>query len=322
MDVETLEKELAPIKELRVEKISDAAVVEIAPTESQLYLHDGEYQYVATEDSYKTSLKHIGMSSAMVSKLSATTASAAATELLQKKGEATAVFKDQILMAMAPKGRYKPFSVAMALDIIQSELGEFEVNRASMRGQYTVRLEIAGPDQFQVEDDDLIRAGVMVDFNPIGLTDPIVQTFGVRLVCTNGATSNVVFSTQALTSEEEDNKEWFRANVRAAYDGVEAAVEQWRNMQKKKVTARERPLLLGGFARAAGLNGKEQSALFAHAAENPPQNAYDVFNCLTWLTSHGMDDPNRTARAQLATAKFVGEETHSKHCPTCKRAGA
>ena len=323
MDLATLDKELEPVKTLQVEKLSKTARVALVPEEKTLQVFDLEKDkaWTADDGAYMQTLKHIGVSHGLMGKLEQTTAGVVATELLQRKGRATALIQDGNLLALAPKGRYKALPVALVLETLQDTLGEVECNRASILPNYDVRLEIVGQQEYEVVKGDLVRSGVLIEFNPVGLHDPMIQSYGLRLVCTNGATAFEVLETHVMTSEISETREWLTTTMTQAYEGLGGAVERWRQMAGFAIDPHDRPLLLSGLAKEAGLKPKERASLFARATEEPPETAYDVFNLMTWLTSHVMEHPQRVSKAQTAVARFVQDEVYTRHCPTCNRAG-
>ena len=312
---------LGDVQDLEVEKISKEATVELDPTNKVMVVHDGARMWSVGEESYRSVMQYFGVSGSLVKRLSSGTASSVATEIMQSKGRASAIVRGLEMVGLAPKGRYKPLPVSTVLETIDEAVGGLEWSRAMVLPRYRVRLEMLGEAEAEVAKGDLVRAGVMVDFSPIGLSDPLVQTFGLRLVCTNGATSNVVLETHTLTSDEDDNREWLAGAVASAYKGLDSAVDKWKELAHYQVAEEERPLLLGALAKAAKLKASEQTSLFARAVETPPDTAWDVFNLMTWLSTHVMQDPRRVALAQMATAAFAHEDTYHKHCPTCNRAG-
>ena len=193
--------------------------------------------------------------------------------------------------------------------------------RAMVMPHYGARLELVGGLEHHVKKGDLIRSGVLIDFNPAGLTDPVVQAYGQRLVCTNGMTAMTVLESHTLTGNQDETEAWLREAVKTAYTGLESAVLRWREMAGFTIRPQDRSLLLGGLAKDSKLSGTAQAALYAQGTEEPPETAYDVLNLMTWLTSHVLENPQRIARAQAATARFAQDEIYHKHCPTCRRSG-
>ena len=324
MDLQTLSAELTEVKDIQIRRLSKETLIQMIPDEKIINVFEDGQTWQAALAHYDQTMRHLGFSNAMAKRLAATTASQVASELLRQKGEVTALTRYDELLGMAPKGRYKELPVDLVLEVIQQNLGDagtVDCNRAMILPKYGVRLEMIGDTEHEVVKGDLIRAGVMVEFNPVGLTNPVVQSFGVRLVCTNGMTSNQVLESYSMTADVENTREWLRQSVTKAYTGLADAVQRWRMMAGTAVTPTDRTLILGGIARDAKLNAKEQTALFTKAAEEPPETAYDVLNLATWVTSHVMTQPQRVIRAQNAVARFVQEDTAHKYCPTCKRVG-
>lgn len=321
MDLTTLQNELQDLRDLRVETLSEDATLSVVPAEQFMIVRDGTDQYMLNGAVYANTLKYIGMAKSMATRLKSSTASAVATELMQSKGRATALLRDTELMAIVPKGRYKSLPVDVVLDTIEETLGDVECNRVTLGSRYGARLELLGEREHEVIKGDLVQSGVMIDFNPVGLTDPIVQSYGLRLVCTNGMTANTVLETYVMTPDVTETQTWLRDAITNAYEGLDDAVIKWRDMAGFPVTPEDRALLLGGFIRDARLKATEQATLLSRATEEPPETAYDVFNLMTWFNSHVLTDPRRLARAQATAARFAQDNIYHRNCPTCHRAG-
>ena len=312
---------LHEITGLQVRTVSDQATVALAPAKQVMALRDGLDEFVVEGDAYLNALKYVGFSKAMANRLSAQTASMVATELIQNKGRSTALIRDGQLLSVVSKGRYKALPVDTVVETVESVLGEVDYHRALVIPPYGARLEIVGQREHEVVKGDIVRAGVVIDFNPIGLTNPMVSTYGLRLVCTNGMTANTVFDTYMMTEDVVDTRAWMAQTVSDAYESLDDTVQEWRSMAGFTVSPSDRSLLLGGFIKDARLTGKEQTALLSKATDETPETAFDVLNLLTWLSSHVIQDPTRVRRAQNVAARFIEDEVYHRNCPTCKRAG-
>ena len=311
---------LADVVDVQVTNLTNNVRAEVSPEENIIRLIDNGQAWEAHE-TYKSALRHLGVGASTINRLSATTASQMVTELLCAPGRSTALVRGHELVGLAPKGRYKSLPVEMVMDTVEDVLGDVDYFRALQTSMHTVRLEIVGQEEKAVEKGDIIRAGVLVEFSPIGLIDPKVQSYGSRLVCTNGMTSLVAFSTHVMTEDVGETRDWLVEAVENAYNGLGESVNRYRDMRKVFIKPSDRALILSGLAKEAGLSGPSAAALFAKATEEPPENAYDVLNIMTWLTSHVLENPQRIVRAQNASARFATEAVYHKHCPTCRRAG-
>ena len=321
MNLVELLTELSTVTELSMQKLDEMAEVELTGT-GELFLKDGGLPWPVTWEARKQLLKLIGVSNGLLVKLDKNTASQVLTELYRRQGGLTGLVSKEELVGFAEQGRYRPVVVEKMLDAVNQSLGEVEYHRALVLPNYDVRLEILGQDEHAVLEGDQVRAGIALQFNPVGLTHPAIQTFALRQVCVNGMTATTVLEQYTLDTgygEDPQVYGWARDTAKLAYDGLPEVVSQWQTLAGDSITQEDRALLLTALATRAKLRGKDAAALWARATEEPPQTAYDVLNLMTWVTSHVMSDPSRIIRAQQVSANFVAEELHQKQCPTCQR---
>jgi hypothetical protein len=72
--------------------------------------------------------------------------------------------------------------------------------------------------------------------------------------------------------------------------------------------------------REAHLKGEVAEEIRAMAIERPPENSWDIFNYMTYASSHLLEAPKDILSAMGAAAGYAAEETHHRMCPVCKRA--
>ncbi|MFH1485748.1 MAG: hypothetical protein ABIH46_06735, partial [Chloroflexota bacterium] len=179
-------------------------------------------------------------------------------------------------------------------------------------------LEIVGTERQAVRRGDMVRAGAMVTFSPINTVMPAVQSYVVRLVCTNGMTSRTVLANYAGGGGEGDDVwQWFRQSVHAAYQSLAEVVNRYREMSQERIPPEHRATMLEELIRQASITGKEAEAIRAQAIQAPPHNSYDMMNLITWATSHVVRSPARRQRALDASAAFASQSEHARRCPLC-----
>ena len=314
-----VEQVLAPVMGLSVAKLEMPARVVVADN-GDMILQSGDVISELSDNARAGLLQRSKVAGGVVNRLSATTASTVMTELLGSIGATSVLYNRGEVQGFANQGRYRMVDTTMVLNSIEDALGsDMEVHRVGIRPNNDVRLEILGDMEYEAVKGDMIRAGTMVQYNPVGLSHPRVQSYGLRLVCTNGATATDVLRSYALTGDNDDLGQWFQKSVRVSYDGLGDTVGRWRELQEDDISATDRPLILGSLAQRARLRGPVRDAFWARATEAPPENAYDMLNLLTWMSSHVITDPQQVARMQDVGAEFVDEQLHNKHCPTCHR---
>ena len=325
MNKDQLLEVLDPVVDLNVSTMPETSRVSLTGN-GNLYISTDGNTFPLVEGGRRDLLKHIGVTEKLARRLSSNTASQVLTELYQDGGATSALMHSGNVVGFAPKGRYKAVPVSDVVDSIVDALGvDTEYNRAMVLPNHDVRIEVVGADKEEVFKGDVIRSGVCVQWSPVGLTNPLVQSFGLRLVCMNGMTSRTVLEEYELgldagpTNTQVYN--WVKDSVTNAYGSMPMTVAQWRGLAEDQISPIDRPQLIGALAKDAGVKGHAANALWAQATEEPPETAYDVLNLLSWLTSHVLDNPERVVKAQNALATFTEEQTHKRFCPTCERVG-
>jgi len=179
-------------------------------------------------------------------------------------------------------------------------------------------LQVVGAKEAAVRRGDLVRAGALVQFSPINTIQPVVQSYVLRLMCTNGvSTKTVLAEFTGGHGEGDDVWQWFRQSVRAAGQALGAIVNRYQQMIKERIPADQRASMLEALLRQAGITGRDAEVVRAQAIEQPPRNTYELLNLVTWASSHIISEPKNIQRALNATATFTDETEHASVCPLC-----
>ena len=311
------------ISDLHVEGLPELVDVAQYPDGDAIAVSDSQNTWVLDGDARKSFLKHVGLSNNLANRLSNSTVSNVLTELYMQKGASSLVVHGDNVLSVGQSGRFVSVHCDNVLGAVDAAIDNVSFNHVSIMPNYDVRIEMVGETRQEVTKGDFIRGGVMLKYNPLGITDPVVQAYGLRLICMNGAVSNTVFDTYSLAGSPtaDDIEEWLTSQVRVAYESLPDTIARYKTLSNDVIEPSDRALLIEGLVKRAGLRGSDVKALWAKATEEPPQTAYDIMNLMTWVTSHYMLDASSIARAQSAVAAFVEEEAHNKICPTCNRIG-
>jgi hypothetical protein len=250
-----------------------------------------------------------------------------ATELLRKKDQYGLVYRDDVIQSVV-KGGAHMVDADRALTTIERAIPGIDFHRALVDGT-KIELEVIGEQETPVVRGDLIKAGAMVRFSPVGDITPQVQAYALRLICTNGATSNTVLREFKYTGGSGDGDNgggtdnfwgWFKKSVHDAYGSLGEIVKQYQQMLHDRIPANQRALLLEGMLKQAGISGNDANMVRAMALQDPPNNAYDMMNLLSYATSHLLEKPGAIRKAQAVVADYSSEEEHASVCPLCRGA--
>jgi len=318
---EVLEK-MEPIlnTQVRVMDHNPRTKVVVTPDEVVLRPGGGQHHLEMTTAGVQGMANFIGLPWNLAAKLRPETFGTVATELLGRTNRYALMLKDGAITGMAKPTEYRGLNPARVLTAVEGGIRGLEYHRVLILGNFVVSLELIGEQREPVARGDLIQAGANVMFSPIGTVDPVVQSYALRLTCTNGATHNTVlreFHYGGGGGEGDDVWQWFRTSARDAYNSLNRIVERYRVMMNEQIPADQRALMLEAMLREAKITGPDANAIRALAIENPPQNSYDMMNLMTNASSHLLEDPRRVRRAQAAVQSYTSETEHARLCPVC-----
>lgn len=268
--------------------------------------------------------RHAGVTDQLSQRLSSATLATVVQESLRSRddGRFSVLTRDNQIIDLGPPGEYQSVAPERVLTNIEKGMKDaVEYHKILNLPHHTVQLQTIGLEERAVAVDDIVRAGVLVQFSPIGVTAPSIQAFNMRLVCTNGMTTTEVMREFTFgrggDGGGEDIWKWFRASSREAYRSLDAVVDRYRQLMAEEISAEDRATIINALLASMRANRVTVEAVRAEALRNPPQNSYDVMNLGSWATSHVMEDPAHVVRGQRSLAAFVSEESHARLCPTC-----
>jgi len=320
--VEVLER-LDPVLDTQVRQVDHSPRTRVLVTPDMVTFRPGGGQHLMemTHGGVESMAKFIGLPFPLAAKLRPETFGNVATELLGRKNRYALVTKDGAITGLAKPGEFHNLNANRVLQTIEGAIRGIEFHRVLILDNYVVSLEVIGEKREAVSRGDLIQAGANVSFSPLGTVNPMVQSYVLRLSCTNGATSNTVLREFHFGGggggEGDDIWQWFRNSTRSAYNALDRIVIRYRAMMNEQIPAGDRAAMLEAMLREARISGEDANAVRALAIENPPQTSYDVMNLITQATSHIIEDPQRVRRAQLTVASYTSDQEHARVCPVC-----
>ena len=261
-----------------------------------------------------------GLGQGVTKKLSPETFGRAATELLSRKERYNLLLDGNGQVAdFADYQGVRAISAERLLGVIERAVPKAEYHQVTIIDAQAATLEIVGERRQPVARGDLIRAGAMVTFSPAGLIKPLVQSYVLRLACTNGSTANTILRefTGGGGGDGDDIWQWFRQSLHSAYGSLDTIVNRYREMVGEKIPANQRAMMLEAMLKEARITGEDADALRARAIETPPRNAYELHNLITWASSHVIREPQRRLRTMSTAATFVSQRDHARICPLC-----
>ena len=273
------------------------------------------------EEGVRSMATFLGLPWTLAAQIHPATFSRVATELLGAKERYALVVKDDMVTGLAKSHQYHQLNAERVLRAIEAGAPGIDYHRVVLTGASTVSLEVVGERRQAVKRGDLIQAGANIVFSPLGETIPSVQSYVLRLVCTNGMTDNAVLRQFTYGGggggEGDDVWQWFRNSTREAYGALEGIVNRYRELSNERIRPEDRAGMLEAMLREARITGELAEVVRARALERPPTNRFQLLNLISYATSHDVEEPRRVRQGQLAVANHVAERDHGRICPVC-----
>ncbi len=290
----------------------------------------GQHHLPMTKDGAKSMATFLGLPWNLAAKLRQETFGALSTELLGQKQRYDLMLQNGSVTSVAKHTGHRSLNPARVLTALESGVKGLEYHRVLILPNYTVCIEMVGERREAVVAEDMIQAGVQMMFSPIGTIEPVIRGYVLRLLCTNGMTSNTIIREFSYgggggggggaggDSGGSDIWPWIRNSAKASYNSLDKIVAQYRKMMDEQIPANQRASMLEALMKEAKITGADAIAIRAMAIENPPQTSYDLMNLLSDATSHLLESPRQIVVAQKAVADYSSESEHSRICPVCR----
>jgi len=315
---EVLEK-LEPVLDIRVRDFDHGANGRVILGNETVAIRPGRgCTYQMAEGHVSDLFQFTGVPPTLAKSLQTNTMERVLTECLRKQERYGLMLQDDQVVGITKYRERHPVDTERVVTTIERNIPDADFQNVLTLPNHVVSIDAVGVDERPVRPGDLVRAGTQVIFSPIGTELPTVQSYILRLICTNGATATDNMRTFGY-GEGDNMWQWFRQSIRRAYNAIGGIVTAWQNMIGEGIDPRDRAMIIEQLIKQARLNKLEADVIRSRAIEAPPENAYDAMNLLTWATSHVVNDPVRIMRGRRVAAEYAAEAIHQRICPTCRR---
>ncbi len=329
--VQVLER-MDPILNTHLREIDHTPRTRVAVTPEVVTFRPGGGQRTLemTEEGVQSLANFVGLPWSIAAKLHPNTFGAAATELLDRKSKYSLVVKDQRVNAVVKRTHYHPINVERALGAIEQAIPGIVFHRILLINNEVASIEVIGDKREAVAQGDLIQAGANIIISPMGTVNPVIQSYALRLSCTNGQTSNTVLreyrwgggggggGDSGGNTGGENVWQWFRRGTREAYNALDRIVQRYRELSDEAIPQGDRAAMLEALLRDARIPTEVANVIRSRAVDNPPQNSYDLMNLLTFAASHLLKEPKQIIKTRKVIDSYVIEESHARVCPICR----
>lgn len=314
-------EQMAPIMGLKARPVEHGPRTRVTVSPDGVEIVHNRHGYHLGDSGVKSLLGFTGLPLPLATGLRPRTLESALTELLAGKGHYTLVTSNDEVTGITGSTDFHGVDPERALVNVERSIPNVDYHRVNLLNS-GARVEILGPRQEAVRVGDNVQAGVSVALSPIGTINPQIQSFNLRLVCTNGAIATQVVETFQFGrggGEGDNIWQWFRQSSKAAYDSFTATVDGYKALAERVIPVGDRAATLEGMIRQAGLTGNLGNTVRGWAVDDPPETEWDIFNLITRASSHLLENSEGILRAQRAAASFSSEAEHRRVCPSCRR---
>jgi len=319
MNREQVETALVPVAGMKVRDVEHGTHGRVMFEGERMTLRPGRGSTYEVADPYKDDLLNFaGVNGQLAKTITPATLGRVMTECMARKEKYGLILQDDHVVGITPYRERHPVDTERVLNTIERTIPSADFQRVLVLPQHIVSLETVGVEERPVQRGDLVKAGTRVVFSPIGTTLPVVQSYVLRLACTNGAVTNDIVHNFGY-GEGDNLWQWFRQSILKAVRSIDLIIQRWQNLLREEISPADRAVVIATLIRQAGLRGEEAAAVQAQALELPPANAYEAMNLITWASSHIVRDPARVVRAQRVAAEYDAATTHRRICPVCRR---
>lgn len=165
---------------------------------------------------------------------------------------------------------------------------------------------------------DILRAGVMVNFSPIGLRPVMVRSYVDRLICTNGMSITDTLDAWSAPGGEGSNDpfEWIPGAIDAAWEGTAAMFQAADRMAATEVPEDAVETLVNDAFDYHRIPGGLRARVLARLANQNVTNGWDIQNAITYAATH--DEAIKDDRQRIRLMSFGGDvSSHFDRCESC-----
>lgn len=321
MDKTAVMEQLEPLTRSSLRKVDHRAGARVIFADDTAVIRPGRGARAIpfSEEGYGNFLNFTGIPTSMAKVLSPDTMNRVSNEILEHRDQYALVVRDNAVTGVAKQNQtHNAVNPERVLKAVEKAVHGVDYNRVIVFDN-RARLELSSERQEPVVRGDLIQAGAVVEFSPLGISLPSVESYVLRLACTNGMISNDVVREYGY-GEGDDIWQWFRNSVKEAIKAVLGIAGRFHQMIEEGIPPAERAMVIEAMIKEAKLPPSIAEAVRARAIAEPPENAYQAMNLITYASSHDDMEPARVVRAQRAAAKFASQSEHARICPVCRKA--
>lgn len=321
---------LTPPGDLRVRKLEVGPRTAVKVHGGVPYLSTGKSLMPFAPDGLDHVLRTSRLPAGELKEAPATVYAPMLTWLLQRQERLAVVEKEGMVSDVIPATRAPVVETERALAVIAKALPEARYQMASLTPDFKADL-IAISDSREVvlqpgrhailpKGGDPFKGGVHVSFSPLGVTAPLVEPYLVRLVCVNGAIhAEYLHQYGKGYGEGDDVWHFFRQGIKDARDAVKGILDKYHHMAEDALDPEHVSRLVEGMIRESKLGPEVANTFRARVMDYPPRTMYDLWNHLTYVSTHLYENVAQRVRAMTRAGAIADAESHQRVCPTCRR---
>ena len=267
--------------------------------------------------------KFVGAPVTMTERLSQQTAGNVLTELLRKQEKFSVFTREGEIVSVFRSQQWHTLKVERMLSVLEQTIHLQDYNRVFELEKHVARIEMVGERREVIPGsamkNDVVAGGIVVNFSPVGTIAPSIESYVLRVWCTNGCTTPEISGEYKYPGGGDGDEiwQWFRGTARKAYNSMSKIAKHFDAMAREQISPEDRAAILDSMLIQAGMRDEVASAVRAEAIAHPPTNTWEMMNLITWGSSHILEEPKAVIRAQKSVKSFISATTHQRTCPMC-----
>jgi len=207
-----------------------------------------------------------------------------------------------------------------ALSLIKEIAPEFLITRIRVASGDYCSVEIAIPSiEGEVRKGDILYGGAMINFSPIGSIAPAVQSYTVRLACTNGMTSQQFYGKWSKAGGNGDFDDWLRSSINESKIQFNVILDGYKKLVGEVIEPDDVEAVFAQMAKFVGFTKQDLVQVKMLLLKDPPKNMWEMTNLFSYATTHLLTDPSAIGDIMWNTSRITTPEYHAKVCPQCHR---
>lgn len=313
-------EKIDPILHYKVHKVNDPFVLKVGRDGYDFIVNTGKKEFrLNTDDSKIAVSRFIGVRQDAFDRMN---------EKLQRRLVSSVLRHSEPFAIISNNGEVESFrklnsmmasvNIPEMINHISKELPDSRFSNANIRRGKIVDIGIVTGMSEIVAPGDAIQAGALISVSPTGVISPRAQSYTVRQICSNGAISASYGNAYEYKDPEYVNQ-WAVNSIKESFDSVGLTAEQYRRLSNIKFESDKQLYQVAkNLIVRSRMSPDNASAVYERIQSSKPTTMWDLFNIITFVSTHNMESASSSMRAMRVASDFAAVHSGANHeCDSC-----